>query len=62
MSEKTAKKLRQALRNVNVDFETAKYFRDRKTGTIVASEGHRIYKRAKRKANEMRRRSELPVI
>ena len=60
MSEKTAKKLRQALRKVNVAIEPQKYYRHKETGAIVAEDGRRIYKRAKRKAREIRKDGKLP--
>lgn len=62
MSEKTAKKLRQALRKVNVKIDAEEYFRHGKTGAIVAEDGRRIYKRAKRKAREIRKDGKLPQI
>jgi tRNA C32,U32 (ribose-2'-O)-methylase TrmJ len=62
MSEKTARKLRQKLRQVNVDVENPQRFRHSKTMQIVASEGRRIYKRAKKKAREIRKTGTLPQI
>jgi hypothetical protein len=60
MSEKTAKKLRKALFNVNVDIEANKYFWDSDRQCVVANEGRRIYQRAKKKAREIRKRGKLP--
>lgn len=61
MSEKTAKKLRQALRRINIDFESDQYFRDPKTGSIHASKGRKQLKFAKRKARELRQSHKLKV-
>lgn len=60
MSEKTAKKLRKALFNVNVGITATKYFWDSNRQCIVANEGRRIYQRAKKKAQEIRKRGKLP--
>jgi len=62
MSGKSMKKLRKALRDVNVDIDDTERFRHPRTLQIVASKGRRIYKRAKRKASEIRQRGELPKI
>jgi len=62
VSGKSSKKLRKALRDVNVNVDDPKRFRHPRTLQIVASEGRRIYKRAKKKANEIRQSGKLPQI
>jgi uncharacterized protein len=56
------KKLRKALKNVNVDIEDPKRHRHPRTLQIVASDGRRVYKLAKKKAAKIRKDGKLPQI
>lgn len=62
MSGKSIKKLRRALKDLNVDVDDPKRFRHPRTLQIVSSEGRRVYKLAKKKANKIRQSGKLPQI